>query len=94
VRETLSDFVRDGPTESELAGAKQHIIGGFALRIDSNRKILDYLATIGFHRLPLDYLDQFPQRVAALTLEEVRDAFRRRVDPSRMATVVVGGIAP
>jgi len=94
VRETLSDFVRDGPTESELAGAKQHIIGGFALRIDSNRKILDYLATIGFYRLPLDYLDQFPQRVAALTLEEVRDAFRRRVDPSRMATVVVGGIAP
>jgi zinc protease len=94
VRDTLHDFVRDGPTESELAGAKQHIVGSFALRIDSNRKILDYLSTIGFYGLPLDYLDQFPQRVSALTLDEIRDAFRRRVDPSRMATVVVGGIAP
>jgi len=91
VRDTLAQFVRDGPTESELDGAKQHIVGGFPLRIDSNRKILDYLEMIGFYGLPLDWLQQFPQQVAQVTLEQVRDAFRRRVDPARMATVVVGG---
>jgi len=94
VRATLSDFVREGPTQSELAGAKQHILGSFALRIDSNRKILAYLATIGFYGLPLDYLDQFPRRVSALTLEEIHAAFRHHVDPSRMATVVVGDAPP
>ena len=87
---TLRDFVANGPTPAELEGAKQHIIGGFALRTDSNRKILDYLAVIGFYGLPLDWLEQFPQRVAQVTAEEVRDAFRRRIDPDRLATVVVG----
>ena len=90
VRETLDRFVRDGPTQSELDGAIQHIVNGFALRIDSNRKILDYLAVIGFYDLPVDWLERFPERVAQVTLAQIRDAFRRRIDPARMATVVVG----
>ena len=90
MRETLEKFVRDGPGEEELAAAKQNVIGGFALRIDTNSKILGALSTIGFYSLPLDYLETFPQRIAAVTREQVRDAFRRRIDPSRMVTVVVG----
>jgi zinc protease len=90
VRRTLREFVAQGPTPEELAGAKQHIIGGFALRTDSNRKILAYLAVIGFYGLPLDYLEQFPRRVEEVTVEQIRDAFRRRIDPERLAAVVVG----
>ena len=45
---------------------------------------------IGFYRLPLDYLDTFTGRIEAVTLEQIRDAFRRRIDPDRLATVVVG----
>lgn len=89
-RETLEKFVAEGPTAEELAAAKQNIVGGFPLRIDSNRKIHDYLATIGFYRLPLTYLEDFPARIEAVTLEDIRDAWRRRIDPGRMATVVVG----
>jgi zinc protease len=93
VRQVVSDFVANGPTQSELDGAKQNIIGGFALRIDSNRKIHDYLGVIGFYRLPLDYLDAFTAKVEAVTLEQIRDAFRRRIEPERMVTVVVGAKA-
>ena len=89
-RKTLRDFVAEGPTESELQAAKQNIVGGFPLRIDSNRKIHEYLAVIGFYRLPLSYLDDFVPNVERVTVEQIRDAFRRRVDPDRMATVVVG----
>ena len=54
------DFVANGPDRRRSCeGAKQNIIGGFPLRIDSNRKIHDYLALIGFYRLPLTYLDDF-----------------------------------
>ena len=59
MRATLQDFLANGPSEDELAKAKQNIVGGFPLRIDSNRKILDYLATIGFYHLPLTYIDDF-----------------------------------
>jgi zinc protease len=89
-RKTLRDFVEQGPTESELRAAKQNIIGGFPLRIDSNRKIHEYLSVIGFYHLPLTYLDDFVPNVERVTAAQIRDAFRRRVDPERMATVVVG----
>ena len=90
-QETLAKFVAEGPTAQELDSAKQNIIGGFPLRIDSNKKIQEYLSIIGFYRLPLTYLDEFPDRIEQLTLEQVRDAWRRRVHPDRMVTVVVAG---
>jgi len=45
---------------------------------------------IGFYRLPLDYLDRWTERVDAVSLAQVRDAFARVLDAKRMATVVVG----
>lgn len=90
VRSTIRRFVAEGPTAEELAEAKSNLVGGFALRIDSNAKILGQLALIGHEGLPLDWLDVWIERVEAVTLEEVRDAFRRRIDPERLSTVVVG----
>ncbi len=93
VRQTLRKFVDQGVTEKELRAAKQNIIGGFPLRIDSNKKILDYLSVIGFYELPLTYLDDFTARVEKVTTGQIRDAFRRRVDPDALATVIVGAPA-
>ena len=90
VRETLERFLRDGPTDEELAAAKANLVGGFALRIDSNRKILDNIATIGYYRLPLDWLDRWTARVEAVTAQQVREAFARKVRAGSLATVVVG----
>ncbi len=91
LRDTLERYREEGPTEEELLAAKRNITGGYPLRIDSNSKIVEYLAMIGFYDLPLDYLDSFNSRVEAVTREQVRDAFQRRVHPDRMATIVVGG---
>ncbi len=88
---TLEEFITAGPTSQELEEAKQHLTGGFALRIDSNRKIVEYLAVIGFYQLPLDYLDSFREQINALTQEQVRDACQRHIHPDRLVTVAVGG---
>jgi zinc protease len=90
-RATLAEFVKSGPTAEELEAAKRNIVDGFPLRIDSNRKIHEHLALIGFYRLPLTYLEDFVQRVEHVSAADIRDAFRRRVDPGRMVTVVVAG---
>jgi len=90
-RDTLRQFIAEGPTEAELTQAKANLSGGFPLRIDSNKKILDYLAAIGFYRLPLDYLDTWVQRVEAVDVAAVKQAFARRIDPDKLVTVVVGG---
>jgi zinc protease len=90
VRQTLRAFVDKGVSEKELRAAKQNIIGGFPLRIDSNKKILDYLSVIGFYELPLTYLDDFTAKVEKVTTRQIHDAFKRRIDPDALATVIVG----
>lgn len=90
VRDTLAGYITEGPTEAELQAAKDYLINGFALRFDSNRKLLDNVVNIAWNGLPLDYLDTWTQRVRALTVDEVRRAMQRVVKPDRLATVVVG----
>lgn len=91
VRETLQRYLEEGPHEAELAQAKNNMIGGFPLRLDSNKKILGYLSMIGFYRLPLDWLDTYTGKVAAVTREAIMQAFRQRVPPAKLQTVIVGG---
>lgn len=90
VRETLAKFLKDGVTEDELKAAKANIIGGFPMRIDSNGKILDYLAVIGFYKLPLNYLDEYNSKVASVTTAQIKEAFNRRLKPENFVTIIVG----
>lgn len=90
-RAELARYLADGPSEAELTQAKNNLIGGFPLRIDSNKKILEYLAVIGFYQLPLDWLDTYSAKVAAVTRDDILRAFRSRVKPEAMMTVIVGG---
>ncbi|MCD2511329.1 M16 family metallopeptidase [Comamonas endophytica] len=93
-QQVLADFVARGPTEAELREAKDNLIGGFALRIDSNRKLLANVANIAWNDLPLDYLEHWTKRVEALTADEVRAAMARMLQPERMVTLSVGARKP
>jgi zinc protease len=89
-RDVLRRFMADGPTEAELKAAKDFLIGGFALRIDSNRKLLDNVANIAWFDLPLDYLDTWTKQVQKVTAAQIKAAFARKLQPDRMVTIVVG----
>lgn len=90
VRDTIAAFLRDGPTAQELKAAKDNLIGGFPLRIDNNRKILDNIAAIGFYNLPLDYLDTWTAKVDKVTIADIKAAFQRKIALDKMSTVIVG----
>jgi zinc protease len=90
VKETLDNFIKNGITEAELKAAKANIIGGFPMRIDSNSKILDYLAVIGFYKLPLNYLDEYNSNVEKVTVAQIKDAFSRRLKTENFVTIIVG----
>lgn len=89
-REVIAQFVADGPTEAELQAAKDNLIGGFALLIDSNAKLLGNISNIAWNDLPLDYLDTWTQRVAAVSVADVKAAVARKLRPAKMATVILG----
>lgn len=89
-QEVISDFVRSGPTEAELKAAKANLVGGFALRLDSNRKLLDNVANIAWYGLPLGYLATWTRRIEDLDVASVRTAFQRHLKPDNLVSVVVG----
>ena len=89
-RQVVNDFVASGPSEAELQAAKDNLIGGFALRIDSNRKLLGNLSGIAWNNLPLDYLDTWTQQVEKVTAASIKAAFGRKLKTDKMATVILG----
>ena len=90
-RKVVRDFVADGPTEAELKAAKDNLIGGFALLIDSNRKLLGNVANIAWNELPLDYLDTWTAQVDKVTVADIKTAFAQKLQPAKMVTIVLGG---
>ncbi len=92
-QQVLADFVREGPSADELQAAKDNLIGGFALRLDGNAKLLGNVANIAWNGLPLDYLDTWTRHVEQVSAADVRRAFARVLQPERMVTVIVGGPA-
>ena len=91
--ENIKNYIEQGPTEEELIAAKKNITGGYPLGIDSNSKILDYVVVIGYYKLPLDYLETFNNNVEAVTIESIKDAFKRRLSPDKLVLVKVGALS-
>ncbi|MBK7899460.1 MAG: insulinase family protein [Azonexus sp.] len=87
--DVLKAFLAEGPTAQELEAAKANLTGSFPLRLDSNKKILDNVANIGFYGLPLDYLDRYQEKIAAVSAADVRRAFARHVRIESLVTVTV-----
>ncbi len=90
VQETLTDFVKNGPNQIELEKAKTGLIGGFALKLDSNKKALMNLSQIAYYELPLDYLDEWVDRIAAVTREDVKRVLKTYFVSENMQTVIIG----
>ena len=90
IQKTVSEFIKNGPSPKELRRAKDFMIGGFPLRLDSNKSILAYVSMMAFYKYPLDYLETFTNRIDKISAEEIKSAFQRRVDMSKFSSVIVG----
>ena len=86
----LNNFVEKGPTEEQLVAAKKSLTGKFPLRLASNRAVAGALQEVGFYNLPLDYLDTYIDKINAVTLKDIQNAFKRHIDLGNMLIVKVG----
>lgn len=89
-QKVLADFVAQGPTEAELKQAKDHITGSFPLRFDSNSKLLINLMAVGIHQRPSNWFDTYNDKINALTTEDIKQAWQRKIQPNQMNIVTVG----
>jgi zinc protease len=86
----LRKLVDEGPTEQELTESKQYLIGSMPRTLETNMGIAGYLQAVEFFGLGLDYDVRVPDLLRAVTLDDVREAARRAIDPAK-ATIVVAG---
>jgi zinc protease len=87
---TLQDFIQKGPTPDELELAKKNLLGGYALDFDSNYSISRQIASMGFYDLPLDTFNLFKQKVEALSVDDIQQAFTRHLSTDNLLVVKVG----
>lgn len=78
-----------GVSARELKEAKDYLIGNFPLRLDTNRRIANFLAQVEFFELGLDYPERYPELIRRVSQEDVLRVARRHLRPERLIVVVV-----
>lgn len=80
---------KENVSDQELEDAKAYLTGSFPGRLDTNRKIADFLAVVEFYNLGLDYIEKYPQYINSITKDDVLRVARKYLDAD-LVTVVAG----
>jgi zinc protease len=92
-RRELNHWWQDGVTQSELDERKQGLIGSYRVGLSNTGGIAFMLLTTVQRGHEVGWLDEYPQAIQALTLDQVNRAIKTHLDPSRMILVEAGSVA-
>lgn len=90
IRAELVRMAKEGPTETELAGAKSNLTGSFALRFDTNSKIANQLLWMLHEDMGIEYARKRNTLVDAVTMDDVKRAAARILKDEDLLITVVG----
>jgi zinc protease len=86
--------MRDQPiTPEELETARGYLIGHLALDFETSEGLASQTLELLVFDLPLDYWNRYPEKIRALTPDEVWNAARQRLVPDTSIIVLVGNIS-
>ena len=74
----------------ELENAKRAIIGSFALSLEQPQSLLQNIITQKLYDLPADYWDTYPQKVSAITAEDIQAIAQKYIDLEHLQVIAVG----
>ena len=89
----VSKLADEGPTDKELGESKQYLVGSIPRNLETNIGIANFLQTAEFFGLGLDYDLRLPDLLRAVTRDQVHEAARLALDPSKAAVAVAGPYA-
>ncbi|HKP81740.1 MAG TPA: pitrilysin family protein [Pyrinomonadaceae bacterium] len=77
-------------SDKEIADAKSYLTGVFPIRLETQEGLTDQLVQIKMLNLPDDYLQNYRDRVNAVTGEEIQRVAQKYVKTDTAALIVVG----
>jgi len=80
-------------TAEELQTAQGYLIGHLALDFESSDDVASHTLELLVYNLPLDYWNRLPEKMRALTAEEVWNAAGRRLASENNIIVLVGNLS-
>ena len=80
----------DGPTEAEMLESRDFLVGSIPRLLETNQSIATFLQLAEEFRLGLDFDQQLPALLRAVTLDDVRAAARDVLHPDRASVAVAG----
>jgi zinc protease len=90
VKEEVLRMREQKVSQQELSDAKNYLTGTFPLRLDTNRKVANFIANVEFFQLGLDYPERYADLINKVTAEDVERAAKRYLQPDKLITVIVG----
>ncbi len=84
---------RERVNERELADAKAYLTGSFPLTIETPDAIALQVLNVMFYGLPIEQLQNFRERVNAVTVDDIQRVARLYLKPDRLSVVLVGNAA-
>ena len=96
IREFMNEFKRirdEKVSAAELENAKNAIIGGFALQLENPNSLINLQQTQRLYNLPANYWDTYPQKVEAITAEDIQRVAMKYIDLNHLQIVAVGDAA-
>jgi zinc protease len=80
----------EGATEQEVEATRDYLRGIMPLELQTTDQLASRLADLVIFDLPDDYFQQYRERIAAVTPEDVRRVARQHLRIDRLAIVLVG----
>ncbi|MBI5197520.1 MAG: insulinase family protein [Nitrospirae bacterium] len=89
VKKEIQRILQEEVTAEELADAKAYLTGSFPLKLDTNSKMANFLTQVEIYNLGLDYIEEYPKKIQAVTRKDVQAAAQKYLDPEHYILVVV-----
>jgi zinc protease len=81
---------REPVSAEELADSQANITGSMPLRLETNDGVAGMLLGMEWYGLGLDYIHTYPDRINAVTIEDVQRVARTYLQPNAYTLVVAG----
>lgn len=86
----IEKIATGGASAEELEKARRYLVGSYALRFDTSRKIAGQLLEIQIENLGIDYIDRRNNEVSAVTLADMARVGERLFSGAKPLVVVAG----
>lgn len=90
--EQLKKWVDEGVTQEELDAKKTTITGSFKVGLANTRGLAAQILTNAERGRDNEYLDNFPNIINELTVEQINIAIKKYVDPNKLVFVAAGSL--